>query len=409
MRTRVYNPDAQVQVVDGRNEPAFLNLTTAEIRQYLRDKYMDREVAIDSDGTPVLFTGKGLNSSLKKRGKHKRVLHVLDNLVKNSHYTRFEPNDGQDKHKALVGQFVYTAAIRLADGVYGVELKLDIPKSDPGKTRFKGQTLKTKIADAVLSVRRADGVERTSTNEASAKETVRLGDIVSTPQIIPQGGVATQEGHTFFAVSARRPDLVGVHNISAEGLKGAIDLSGMRYSITTEAAVADKIRAWADTPEAAGLGWTKATVEEVLEETQKLLNAVHASVSGDINYDEWVKRIPTLRVDWRDGEKKPVVTWSRGNIEYKYDMSADTLCINNEGLETILSSPVMADLMIHMAGFSVNDHALNNEECALKTPSFKLTFLKELCDNTSNWPGSITEAFLPGRGLDGLGDFIQFL
>lgn len=118
-----------------------------------------------------------------------------------------------------------------------------------------------------------------------------------------------------------------------------------------------------------------------------------------------MKTIPTLRVDWRDGKKKPVVTWSRGNIEYKYDMSADTLCINYEGLETILSSPVMADLMIHMAGFSVNDHALNNEECALKMPSFKLTFLKELCNNASNWPGSITEAFLPSRGLDGLGDF----
>ena len=45
----------------------------------------------------------------------------------------------------------WAAALRLADGVYGVELKLDIPKSDPDHTRFKGQTLKTKIADAVLS------------------------------------------------------------------------------------------------------------------------------------------------------------------------------------------------------------------------------------------------------------------
>ena len=184
IRTRLYNPETAVTVVDGSNEPDFLNLTTAEIRNYLRDKYVDREVEIDSDGTLVLFTGKGLNSTLKKRGKHKRVLHVLDELVKNSHYTRFEPNDGQEKHSHLIGQFVYTAAIRLSDGVYGVELKLDIPKSDPEGTHFKGQTVKTKIADAVLSVRRADGVERTSTDEASAAETVRLGDIVSTPQIV---------------------------------------------------------------------------------------------------------------------------------------------------------------------------------------------------------------------------------
>ena len=77
-----------------------------------------------------------------------------------------------------------------------------LPESRAVETYFKGQTVKMKIADAVLSVRpRSFEPLRTSTNEASAKETVRLSDIVSTPQIIPQGGVATQEGRTFFAVS----------------------------------------------------------------------------------------------------------------------------------------------------------------------------------------------------------------
>lgn len=91
-------------------------------------------------------------------------------------------------------------ALKEADDLDGfAKLKYTIwasilPKSGPVETYFKGQTVKMKIADAVLSVRRADGVERTSTNEASAKETVRLSDIVSTPQVIPQGGVATQEG-----------------------------------------------------------------------------------------------------------------------------------------------------------------------------------------------------------------------
>ena len=99
------------------------------------------------------------------------------------------------KHSHHLGQFVYTAAIRLANGVYGVELRLDVPKSGPEGTLFKGQTLKTKIADAVLSVRpRSFEPLRTSTDEASAKETVRLGEIVSTPQIIPQGGVTMQKG-----------------------------------------------------------------------------------------------------------------------------------------------------------------------------------------------------------------------
>lgn len=65
----------------------------------------------------------------------------------------------------------------------------------------------------------------------------------------------------------------------------------------------------------------------------------------------------------------------------------------------------LADLMLHMVGFSAEDTSLKEEDRGFKMPSFKLTFLKELCDNTSNWLGSITEAFLPGRGLDGLGDF----
>lgn len=187
--TRAYNPDARILVVDGTAEPDFKNLTTAEIRSYIRDKYMDREVVIDSDGTPVLFTDAGLRATLKKRGKHKRVLHVLDELVKHSHYTRFEPNDGQEKHLRLDGQLVYTAAIRLKDGVYSVELKLDIPKSEPKKTHFKGQTLKTKIADAVLSVQPIS-IENKSTSdyETSARETIRLGDIVSTPLIVSDGG-----------------------------------------------------------------------------------------------------------------------------------------------------------------------------------------------------------------------------
>ena len=123
-----------------------------------------------------------------------------------------------------------------AEGLKGVELKLDIPKSGPVETYFKGQTVKMKIADAVLSVRPISIENKsTSTNEASAKETVRLGDIVSTSQVIPQGGVATQEGRTFFAVSTRRPDLVGLHNMSAEGLKGADDLGGFAMFLAENA------------------------------------------------------------------------------------------------------------------------------------------------------------------------------
>lgn len=44
--------------------------------------------------------------------------------------------------------------------------------------------LKNKIADGVLPVRRADGVERTSDYETSARETIRLVNFVSMPYMV---------------------------------------------------------------------------------------------------------------------------------------------------------------------------------------------------------------------------------
>ena len=196
--SRAPNPDAMVNVVDGKNEPEFKNLTTGEIKKYLRDKYQGREVTVRSDGTIVLFTRSGIESALKKRGAHRRALHRLDNLVEESHFTRWEDNDGQEKHKGLEGQLVYTGAIRLEDGIYGVELKLDVPVASK-RANFKGQTLKTKIADAALSIGpRSKEPLPISVNEASAAGKIRLGDIARleepTTQSLPQDREAVKDG-----------------------------------------------------------------------------------------------------------------------------------------------------------------------------------------------------------------------
>ena len=198
--TRAFNPEAQVAVVDGTQEPELGNLTTAEIRKWMRDKYAGMEVTIDADGTLVVFADEGMKAALKKRGKHRRTLHILDALVKNSRYTRFEPTDGQAKHKNLIGQFVYTAALRLSDGVYGVEIKLDIPASDPEKTHFKGQTLKTKIADALLSAQLRSEERLTPASVGDPSASVRLGDIAKQDNgTLPQTGGEVKgelpEGH----------------------------------------------------------------------------------------------------------------------------------------------------------------------------------------------------------------------
>ena len=118
-----------------------------------------------------------------------------------------------------------------------------------------------------------------------------------------------------------------------------------KHSYKTENYLADQIRGYAKSREGKKAGWTKETLEEVIAETESLITAIHNSSTGNEFYDEFASKDPTIRMDWRDGQLKPIVTWTRANIEYKYDMSADLLCVNNEGLEEVLSSEQMVALM----------------------------------------------------------------
>ena len=133
-----------------------------------------------------------------------------------------------------------------------------------------------------------------------------------------------------------------------------LNVGGGKFSYRTEPTLQKAIMDYADSKDAKRLGWVKDNIDDIVKETSDIIDLIHKTISGDANYDEFAKKDPTMRLDWRDGVEKPVVTWVRNNIEYKYDMSADTFCINNEGLETVLASPVMADLMVHMADFTRN-------------------------------------------------------
>ena len=119
----------------------------------------------------------------------------------------------------------------------------------------------------------------------------------------------------------------------------------IRFSVKTEDYLKEQIRDYANSKEGKKAGWTAEQMQTILEETGALIEAIHNSSTGNEFYDEFAKKDPTIRVDWRDGVAKPIVTWTRANIEYKYDMSADLLCINNEALEDVLSSPAMVELM----------------------------------------------------------------
>ena len=129
----------------------------------------------------------------------------------------------------------------------------------------------------------------------------------------------------------------------------------VQYSISTEGTLQEQIREYAYTKEGMLAGWTPEKVEGIIEETSALITALDAALRGNSFYDAFADRQPTIRTDWRDGQLKPTVTWTRANIEYKYDMSADLLCINNDGIESVLTSPSMVALMNMLTPAKVKD------------------------------------------------------
>lgn len=133
-----------------------------------------------------------------------------------------------------------------------------------------------------------------------------------------------------------------------------VEGAAIDFSIKTEPQVAQRLREYAETEDGKKHGWNKETIEGIINETEDLIDVIHNSLQGNQRYDAWADKNPTMRVDWRDGELKQTVTWSRGNVEYKYDMSADLLCINNEALEDVLASPAMVQIVRGMDTLSKN-------------------------------------------------------
>ena len=130
-------------------------------------------------------------------------------------------------------------------------------------------------------------------------------------------------------------------------------------SVATERELQERIKAYAESKEGKKAGWTPEMVEGITKETEALIGAIDAAMRGNEFYDAFADRQPTIRTDWRDGVAKPTVTWTRGNVEYKYDMSADLLCINNDGIEEVLSSPRMVELMASLPTKSVDGYELS--------------------------------------------------
>ena len=177
-------------------------------------------------------------------------------------------------------------------------------------------------------------------------------------------------------VSAERLEEQGVITSMTEAL--AQTEPSIRYSISTEETLQEKMRKYAYTKEGLLADWTPDKVEGIIEETNALITALDAALRGNSFYDAFADRQPTIRTDWRDGQVKPIVTWTRANVEYKYDMSADLLCINNDGIESVLSSPSMVALMNMLTPTQVKD---KNKVYDIRMTASDYTLLYDILKN----------------------------
>ena len=244
-------------------------------------------------------------------------------------------------------------------GIFNEDFITFVQKNIEDGTRRNGEGLHSGRGRSLQSVdSQVDGGQDVRDHEAGAGQVETVpGTSGGSRQETRSGEGQPDRAESGDLTPEQKREIIASEGVSSIGQAALVDESGVKLSIRTEEDVERKIREFAKSKEAKSLGWTDEAIEGIISETADLIRAIHAEVSGNKYYDEWAQRNPTVKVDWRDGVEKPTVTWSRANIEYKYDMSADLLCINNEGLETVLANPTMVDLML-----KINEPAKNYKE-----------------------------------------------
>ena len=74
----------------------------------------------------------------------------------------------------------------------------------------------------------------------------------------------------------------------------AQDPNKIRFSVATEDALEDKIRAFAKTAEGKRAGWTPKKVESIITETRALIGAIDSAMRGNEFYDAFADREPPM-------------------------------------------------------------------------------------------------------------------
>ena len=152
-----YDGEAEIEVV---NIDSPLNSDeqkdTSRIKNEILKPLIGSEVEIRSDGRIVFFERSGLESALKKRRIHRSVLKSIREVISGSRYFDYRESDGQEKHKNVLGQFIYAVPVNIGGKIYRCEILIDRKDtSEKGSGSFKQQSVfriaDTKVTEVALS------------------------------------------------------------------------------------------------------------------------------------------------------------------------------------------------------------------------------------------------------------------
>ena len=288
---------------------------------------------------------KYLNALLQLGLSRERLAGIVATLSGNHFYDQFDELTLADEVISYAMERAYTYEdFSVALQELGVEQEIiDIITEIDNEQRFDNSTYPSRRRGR-YDLHDNSSQQRDRTEDDRNSETVSgglLGSQGDRSLSSSRGRVESREG----AESVISEEQIDEEPSSPMMAAAQQDGASILFNVRTEESLQDKIRKFAKTKDGKNTGWTEDDIESIIAETESLIDAIHKSSTGNEFYDEFSYKEPTIRVDWRDGEAKPIVTWTRANIEYKYDMSADLLCINNEGLEQVLSSDKMVALM----------------------------------------------------------------
>ena len=172
-----YDQSVKVVEVDaGQFNEQVDTKNTSALRDWLHENIgLDIPVEVKSNGAMVGFSKRGINASLKKRGKAQRSAYAgLRELLENAVYDGLEVADAKHAHR-LVGQDVYYSVMRL-DGVdYSVKFKVDIHRSEAKRTYKDHKVVKIEVAPVVSPSQSLSG--RHTARIADATDSYKLSTL----------------------------------------------------------------------------------------------------------------------------------------------------------------------------------------------------------------------------------------